>query len=60
MKSFALAFVAFALIAIPVTVDAAPCRDAKGKFIKCTPKPAVAVKKTTCRNAKGHFMKCPK
>jgi len=33
------------------------CRDAKGKFVKCTtmkPKPKV----TRCRDAKGKFVKC--
>ena len=36
---------------------AAPCRDAKGKFIKCAPKPAA--KKASCKDAKGKFTKCP-
>ncbi len=34
--------------------SAAPCRDAKGKFITC---PAPAAKKT-CRDNKGKFIKC--
>ena len=34
----------------------APCRDSKGKFIKC-PKPAPP-KPTRCRDAKGKFVKC--
>ena len=33
----------------------APCRDAKGKFIKCAPAP----KPKSCRDAKGKFIKCP-
>ena len=33
----------------------APCRDAKGKFIKCAPTP----KPKSCRDAKGKFIKCP-
>lgn len=37
---------------------AAPCKDAKGKFIKCPPKPAAAVKKGPCKDAKGKFIKC--
>jgi hypothetical protein len=42
---------------IGTAVGAAPCRDAKGKFIKCPPpKTAPAPKK--CRDAKGHFAKC--
>lgn len=36
---------------------AAPCKDAKGKFMKCPAKPA---KPKTCRDAKGHFIKCKK
>lgn len=39
--------------------DAAPCRNAKGKFIKCPPAAAAApAKGTKCRDAKGHFAKC--
>ena len=36
-------------------IAAAPCRDAKGKFIKCPTKPA---KPTRCKDAKGKFAKC--
>ena len=57
---------AFAVTAIPAGVQAAPCKDAKGKFIKCPPaaaKPATPAGKSTpkaarCRDAKGHFIKC--
>jgi hypothetical protein len=35
---------------------AAPCRDAKGKFIKCAT--AAPAKATRCKNAKGKFAKC--
>lgn len=35
--------------------SAAPCRDAKGKFITCPP-PAAAKQK--CRDAKGKFAAC--
>lgn len=35
---------------------AAPCKDAKGKFVKCPPKPVV--KKAPCKDAKGRFTKC--
>ena len=37
-------------------VAAAPCGDAKGKFIKCAtaPKP----KPVHCKDAKGKFVKC--
>ena len=36
---------------------AAPCKDAKGKFIKCPP-PAAAAKPARCKDAKGKFAKC--
>ena len=44
------------LAASAPSVAAAPCRDAKGKFVKCT-KPAPATP-TKCRDAKGHYAKC--
>lgn len=28
---------AMTIAAVPMTADAAPCKDAKGKFIKCPP-----------------------
>ena len=34
---------------------AAPCKDAKGRFVKCPEKPA---KPTRCKDAKGKFAKC--
>ncbi len=38
-----------------VSAHAAPCRDAKGRFIKCeTAKP----KPVKCKDAKGRFTKC--
>ena len=33
----------------------APCRDAKGKFVKCT---EVAKKPQRCKDTKGRFAKC--
>ena len=39
-----------------VPAYAAPCRDAKGKFIKCPTK--APAKPKQCRDAKGHFKKC--
>lgn len=43
-----------ALLSTPAL--AAPCRDAKGKFIKCAaPAP---VKPVRCKDAKGKFAKC--
>ncbi len=58
MQKLMLALCAFSLIAgtaIPVSA-AAPCRDKKGKFIKCPT--AKAAKPKTCRDAKGKFTKC--
>ena len=52
MKKLVLAFTALTLLAGSTTTVAAPCRNAKGKFIKCPAKPK------TCRDAKGHFAKC--
>ena len=51
MKRFVLAFTALSLLAGSAPSFASPCRDAKGKFIKCA-------KPTKCRDAKGHFIKC--
>jgi hypothetical protein len=53
---------ALALAAMPAAVSAAPCKDAKGKFIKCPPAAAAAAapagKKAPCRDTKGKFVKC--
>lgn len=52
----ALSALAFVVASTP-TVAAAPCRDAKGKFIKCPTKAAPA-KPTHCKDAKGKYAKC--
>ena len=50
-----LAFASAAtLLASPVF--AAPCRDAHGKFTKCST--AAAPKAKRCKDAKGKFAKC--
>lgn len=60
-KLFIAVIAATSLLAIPATVQAAPCKDAKGKFMKCPPpKPAATPKKGPCKDAKGKFTKCPK
>ena len=41
-------------LAVPA-IAAAPCKDAKGKFMKCPPPAAAAAR---CRTAKGAFAKC--
>jgi len=57
MNRFAAAFAAFALVTATISPAlAAPCKDAKGKFVKCPEKPVV--KKGPCKDAKGKFMKC--
>jgi hypothetical protein len=55
MGRFAFALAAAAMLASPV-MAAAPCKDSKGKFIKCPT--AVAKPAGKCRDAKGHFAKC--
>jgi hypothetical protein len=52
MKKLVLALSALSLVAGSAPALAAPCKDKKGKFVKCPAKPRV------CRNAKGHFVKC--
>lgn len=54
MLRFAAALAVASLSLTPAY--AAPCRDAKGKFIKCPDKAPAAPKK--CKNAKGQFAKC--
>ena len=54
MKLIVLA--AVGALAFTGPVFAAPCKDAKGKFIKCPP--AAAAPAARCRNAKGAFAKC--
>ena len=55
MKKLALALGALSLVAGSATpAFASPCKDAKGRFVKCPAKPKL------CRDAKGHFVKCRK
>ena len=56
MKKFVLALSALGLVAGSAPALAAPCKDAKGKFVKCPT--AHAAKPKLCRNAKGHFARC--
>ena len=55
MKKFLLALSAASMVAGSMPVMAAPCKDAKGKFMKCPTKPA---KPKTCRDKHGKFIKC--
>lgn len=56
-KSLSVAIaLAIGLSAVSTGAFAAPCKDAKGKFVKC---PAAApAKPTKCKDAKGKFAKC--
>lgn len=62
MKKFVFAFAAISLLASSApSFAAAPCKDAKGKFMKCPTKtPAKPAKPKQCRDAKGRFIKCTK
>ncbi len=51
-----LMFAAAALTMVATPALAAPCRDAKGKFVKCPDK--APAKPTRCKDAKGKFAKC--
>lgn len=51
-----LMFAAAALTMAATPALAAPCRDAKGKFVKCPDK--TPAKPTRCKDAKGKFAKC--
>lgn len=50
-----------AILGLAAPAAAAPCRDAKGHFIKCPPATAKTVtttKTVRCKDAKGKFAKC--
>lgn len=53
LRSILAAAALASLAATPAS--AAPCRDGKGKFVKCPEKPAAKAK---CKDAKGKFAKC--
>ncbi|MBN8806788.1 MAG: hypothetical protein J0I47_00905 [Sphingomonas sp.] len=54
MRTLVLALAVASLSATPAF--AAPCKDAKGKFMKCPEKKAAAP--VRCKDAKGKFAKC--
>jgi hypothetical protein len=57
MRKFIIGLSALGLIAgSGPSIAAAPCRDAKGKFVKCTK--ATPAKPIRCRDTKGHYAKC--
>ncbi|MCA1653505.1 MAG: hypothetical protein ABR588_08805 [Sphingomicrobium sp.] len=53
MHKILSAAVALAVLSTPAL--GSPCRDGKGKFVKCT---KVVKKVVRCRDAKGLFIKC--
>ncbi len=56
IRSTLIAFATLSLVVSAPAVAAGPCKDAKGKFIKC---PVAAPAKTArCKDAKGKFAKC--
>ena len=54
LHKFVIAVALAALAGSPAL--SAPCRDAKGKFVKCPEKSAPVPKR--CKDAKGKFAKC--
>jgi hypothetical protein len=54
VRKFIIGLVAIGLIAGSTSALAAPCRDANGKFVKCTK----SARPTRCTDAKGKFAKC--
>jgi hypothetical protein len=55
MRKLIIAVAAIGIIAGSSPSIAAPCRDAKGKFVKC---PTAKAKPNRCKDAKGKFAKC--
>lgn len=54
LKTLLIAASLAGLATAPAT--SAPCRDAKGKFVKCPDK--APAKPVRCKDAKGKFAKC--
>ena len=55
VKAFAVAAILALSVGGMSPALAAPCKDAKGKFMKCPPKDAKPVR---CKSANGKFAKC--
>ena len=53
MRRLVILPLALALTGLAVPALAAPCKDAKGKFIKCPDK-----KPVRCKGGNGKFVKC--
>ena len=58
MRTLLSALALVSLFAAPTF--AAPCKDPKGRFVKCVKPAPAAVKKAPCKDAHGKFTKCPK
>lgn len=56
MRKVVIALSAIGLLAGSAPSLAAPCRNTKGKFVKCTK--SAAAKPARCKDAKGKFAKC--
>jgi hypothetical protein len=56
MRKLMFAAVALTLAAGAAPSIAAPCKDAKGRFVKCPDK--APAKGTRCKSANGKFAKC--
>ncbi|AEI37351.1 MAG: hypothetical protein ABF461_00730 [Zymomonas mobilis subsp. pomaceae] len=56
MRILLPALTAFAVLTAAAPAMSAPCRDAKGKFTKCSVEKKTVSKR--CRDAKGKFTKC--
>lgn len=56
MKALSFSVAAALAVSAALPVAAAPCRDTKGKFVKCPEK--APAKKQVCKGAKGKFAKC--
>ena len=55
MDKLIAGFMALGLLATSTSALSAPCRDAKGKFVKCS---SAAAKTVRCKDSKGKFAKC--
>jgi hypothetical protein len=55
VRTLFLAAATLTLAAGAAPTWAAPCKDAKGKFIKCPPAPKTPQR---CKDGKGKFVKC--
>ncbi|QEH77861.1 hypothetical protein EIK56_06675 [Sphingomonas sp. C8-2] len=55
MKALCIAVATALMFTAAAPSVAAPCKDAKGKFVKCPEKKA---QPTRCKDSRGKFVKC--